>query len=756
MTHPILTRALEAGRGSLTEADGKALLRDHGIRVPTTVTVAGPDDVAQALEGLRGPFVVKVMSPDILHKSDAGGVALNLGDAAAVADAIRAMGSLPAIAAARLDGWLIEEMVPDGVEVVIGGLRDPRFGPMLMVGLGGIFVEVLEDVAFGLCPITGADARRMVASLRGQALLRGARGQAAADTEALYRLMIAVGGEDGLLMRHAGSVAEMDLNPVLLTADGAVAVDARFLLARPGGEAKARGAAARAAESLAESGAEGPAETPGASLTPAERFAPLFQPRSVAVLGASTNQTAIANTFIRRMKDFGYPGEIYPIHPKAAEVEGLKAYPDLGSTPGPVDYAYVAIGAERIPDALAAARGNCRIAQVISSGFSEIDGGAALERELVEKAHRGGVRVLGPNCLGSYSPRGGLTFPADAPRETGPIGVISQSGGLSTDIIKRGQWRGIRFSGLVTMGNSCDLGPADLLEYYFADPQTRAIGLYLEDVKDGRAFFDLLRSDRACKPVVILKGGRSDQGRMAAASHTGALAGDARAWEALCNQTGAVMVPHVNAFLDTLLALQFLDLRPQDPTRRVTLFGNGGGSSVLGSDAFAEVGLDVSPFDDITRQRLEALGFPPGTSVVNPVDTPVRTLQEKDGWVAGEILDIIYEHARPQAVAMHLNLAAFVGRGDVDPVGNLFTVIEELRRKRPGEGHFTLALRSDGSPELEEARRGYRARAAQAGVPVFDEIPEMAHALAAVAHLEAAFARKPPAPARTTPHRAAV
>ncbi len=722
MTHPILDRAVADGRAALTEADGKALLHAFDIKVPATVTVTSADGVAEALKGLSGPFVAKVMSPEILHKSDAGGVALSLADADAVKSAIERMSALPGIAKAKLDGWLIEEMVPAGTEVVIGGLRDPQFGPMLMVGLGGIFVEVLKDVSFGLCPISRADARRMVESLRGYGMLEGARGQEGVDIDALLDLMLKVGGDDGLLMQAASQVSEMDLNPVMLTKKGAIAVDARFILSPE--DTKARPPA------------------PGADLDPLERFAPLFSPRTVAVLGASTTQTAIANSFIRRMKDFGYKGDIYPIHPKADEVEGLKAYPDLSATPKPVDYAYVAIGAGRIPDALAAADGNCRMAQVVSSGFSEIEGGEALEDELVAKAHGAGIRVLGPNCLGTYSPRGGLTFPAGAPKELGQIGVVSQSGGLSTDIIKRGQWRGIRFSGLVTMGNSCDLTPTDLLEFYFADPQTRAIGLYLEDVKDGRAFFDLLRSSKATKPVVILKGGRSSQGRLAAASHTGALAGDERAWDALEAQTGAVIVPHVNAFLDTLLALQSFELRSQDPTHKVTLFGNGGGSSVLGSDAFAHVGLDVSPFDDTTRTNLEALGFPPGTSVVNPVDTPVRTLQEKDGWVAGEILDIIYEHAKPQAIAMHLNLAAFVGRGDVDPVGNLFSVIEDIRKRRPGEGHFALALRSDGSPELEDAKRGYKERAAEVNVPVYDEIPEMAGALANVAHLERAFDRK--------------
>jgi acyl-CoA synthetase (NDP forming) len=486
----------------------------------------------------------------------------------------------------------------------------------------------------------------------------------------------------------------------------------------------------------------GAVSPPNHAADPLETFRPLFAPETVAVLGASTKEVAIANTFIRRLKAFGYSGAIYPIHPTAPEIEGLRAYPDFASTPEIVDYAYVAIGAARIPDTIAAAAGRCRIAQVISSGFGEVEEGRALEADLAEKARRAGVRVLGPNCLGTYSPRGKLTFPSGAPQEVGSIGVISQSGGLSTDIIKRGQWRGLRFSGLVTIGNSIDVTPDELLAYYLADPLTKAIGLYIEDVKDARAFFNLLRSEKATKPVVILKGGRSGQGRLAAASHTGALAGDDKAWDALARQAPVVLVATVDTFIDTLLALQHLTLRPDRPTRAVTLFGNGGGSSVLGADAFAAAGLDVLPYAGAARARLEELGLPPGTSVANPIDTPVRTLQERNGLVAGEILDIVYEHANPDAIVMHLNLAAFVGRGTGDPVDTLLGVVAQTQAKWSGRAHFLLALRTDGSAELDDRRRHYRESARAAGVPVFDEIAPVASVLAGVRHLEMQLARR--------------
>lgn len=714
----IIRIARDLGRASLNEQDGKSLLGAFAIAVPRSATVTDPAQAARAVAGLAPPFAVKVMSPDILHKSEAGGVVLDLADGRAVVDAIEAMSARDAIRDARIDGYLIEEMSPPGIELAIGGVRDPEFGPMVMVGLGGILVEVLHDTAFAICPISRADGFKMLDALQGAKILDGVRGQAGADREAIVDILVKLGGPDGLLMTLGGDIAELDLNPVIAGQSGALAVDARVIL----GEAAEQGAAAAA--------------KPYDDLPATERFAPLFSPKSIAVLGASTTSSTIANTFIRRMVDFGYDGTIYPIHPTAREVEGLRCHPSLKEAPEPIDYAYVAIGAGRIPEVLADAGGRVKFAQIISSGFAEVAGGEELQRDLVASAHKGGCRVLGPNCLGLYSPRGGVTFPHAAPKETGVVGVICQSGGLGTDIIKRGQWRGIGFSGLVTVGNCADLGPADLLEFYLADPRTRVVGLYLEDVKQGRRFFDLLRANRAAKPVVVLRGGRSSQGRAAAASHTGALAGGDHAWEALARQTGCVLVSTVDEFLDALLAFQQLDLHRSKPTRRVVLFGNGGGASVLATDCFAELGLDVAPFDDRTRLRLEAMNLPPGTSVANPIDTPVGTLQQEGGRIANRILDIVYNAGAPDAVVMHLNLAAFVGRGDVDPVDNLIQAAVEIQAKFPGQAHFVMALRVDGSPELDAAMRRYRESALAAGIPVYHELAPAARALAAVSQVE--------------------
>jgi Acyl-CoA synthetase (NDP forming) len=226
----LIQQARASKRAALDEASGKALLAAYDVQVPKSVVVTGPDGVEAAMKAMKVPVVVKVVSPDILHKSDAGGVKVNLQSAAAVQDAIRAMAAAPLIKAAKVEGYLIEEMAPAGQEIVVGGLRDPQFGPLVMVGLGGIFVEVLADVSFRICPITRLDAEEMLTELKGAAILRGARGRKPVAVDAIVDVLLKVGGEHGLLMHHADDIKEADINPLIVSDTGAVAVDARFIL----------------------------------------------------------------------------------------------------------------------------------------------------------------------------------------------------------------------------------------------------------------------------------------------------------------------------------------------------------------------------------------------------------------------------------------------------------------------------------------------------------------------------------------------
>jgi acyl-CoA synthetase (NDP forming) len=477
---------------------------------------------------------------------------------------------------------------------------------------------------------------------------------------------------------------------------------------------------------------------------PEQDLARLFAPKTVAVVGASASSVTLANEFIRQSRALGFSGKIIPVHPTAATIENLECRRNFSEIGEIVDYAYIAIAAERVPDLLTEAQGKIRFAQVISSGFGEVESGKALEARLLRAARASGIRVLGPNCLGIYSPRAGLNFVGRARGEPGAIGIVSQSGGLAVDMILRGQERGLRYSGLVTIGNSVDVGPAELLDFYLSDSLTKVIGLYLEDVRDGRRFFEALRTGRAKKPVVLLIGGQTPQGQLAAASHTGSLATTLDVWAGLARQTGCVITSTLDEFLNALLAFQSLNSGSPTPPKRIVLFGNGGGTSVLAADAFARAGLDVSPMPEEAQDALRALNLPPGTSITNPIDTPAATMRQENGKVAERILEAVFALAMPDTVVMHINLPVFMFTSDRshDVVSNLVDAALRVRDRYPQRVHFVMVLRSDGSLACEARKRDYRDNIAKRGIPVFDEIGEAAAALAAVATVASFRARR--------------
>jgi acyl-CoA synthetase (NDP forming) len=228
----VILDARTQGRAALDELAGKRLLASFGVSVPKSLVIQDATEATAACGKLKLPMVLKVVSPDILHKSDAGGVKVGLRNAGEVEEAVRAMMKRPAIESARIDGFLLEEMAPAGLEIVVGGLRDPQFGPLVMVGLGGIFVEVLADVSFRICPIGRLDAEEMLDELKGAALFRGARGRKPVSREAIVDVLLKVGGEKGLLMTHGDDIAEADINPIIVSEHAAVAVDARFVLTK--------------------------------------------------------------------------------------------------------------------------------------------------------------------------------------------------------------------------------------------------------------------------------------------------------------------------------------------------------------------------------------------------------------------------------------------------------------------------------------------------------------------------------------------
>lgn len=702
----LISQAQLRDSAMFTEAEGKALLSSFGIDTPQGIQL---ELGAEVPASLREPLVVKAVSRTLVHKSDAGGVKVGI-TAAQLPEVTEQMRASLAAAGHELEGLLVEEMIPAGHELIVGAVRAPGLGWTVMLGLGGVLVEVFEDVAFGLAPLNERQILDMLESLKGMKVLRGARGGIQASIPALVELISRLAGPQGLLAALPAEVREIDLNPIIVSAERAVAVDARFVV----GEAEEQAELAAA---------------------PHSDFSALFNARRIAVLGASSKKSTMANRFIANIIEGGFPGTIIPVNPSAGTIEGLPAIASLAELDEPVDYAFVALPGKHVASSLAAGAGKVRFAQVISSGFGEVEEGKALEAELVATVREAGIRLIGPNCLGTHSSAGRYSFVPQAPLAEGATAVISQSGGLSVDILRTGAARGIDFHSVISIGNSADVNAAELLRSHLANDQVRVIGLYLESLGIAREVMDVLAQATVRKPVVLLAGGRTQGGSRAATSHTGALAGNHRLWPAIARQAGITLVDSLPDFASALHALSTLDLARPLGAAQAVLFGNGGGASVLGADALDRQGIATTPLPQPVIDRLEALDVPPGNGFHNPIDVPAGTLAVKKGAIAQDIVTLVLDGAAPSLLITHLNVGIIqrnLGATHGDVTGTIIDSLAAARDAAKAGTHQLLVLKGDGSDATQELITGYAQRARANGIPVFAAFEDAALAARAV------------------------
>jgi acyl-CoA synthetase (NDP forming) len=425
---------------------------------------------------------------------------------------------------------------------------------------------------------------------------------------------------------------------------------------------------------------------------------------------------------------FGYEGGIYPIHSKANEVSGLKAYPSILDVLGPVDHVICAIRAALTPQLVReCVAKRVRVIHLFTSGFSETgkEERIRLEREIVEIAHQGGVRVIGPNCMGIYCPISGISFDADFPRESGSVGFLSQSGGNSMELVQLGSTRGIRFSKVVSFGNACDLNEADFMEYFAHDPQTKIIVGYLEGTKDGRRFITTLQKAAEAKPVIILKGGVTKGGIKAVASHTGALAGSNAVWGSLLSQLGVMQVYDLEELVNLILLFQHF--KPFKG-RRVGLIGGGGGGSVLATDDCEREGLTVPSFPSKVKKRLREIipeEVEPGTSVNNPVDLSGTRL--RDPSIFPKSLKIVANYDGVDFILTHVNVALGLYRGTSEMIDKQIGSLIEIKKNvaKP----IAAVIRHSGEPKAANYAFSVQKKCLESGIPVFPSFGRAARAI---------------------------
>ena len=614
---------------TLSEHASKALLSGFGIPLAREALAITPGEAVAAAESIGFPVVVKLCGDAIAHKTERGLVRLGLGDAAAVK---LAAGEL--LAAARPEdgpvSLLVAEQVAGRRELIAGLVRDPQFGPCVVLGLGGILTEALGDVAFAAAPLSEVEARALIQRLRASHLVtQPFRGEPAGDVDAIAGVLVAL----GRVALERPDVASVDLNPILLRArDGKpVAVDALVEIASE--PVSKHGEAVRAASGVL------------------ERLRPLFHPRGVLVAGVSAHPGKFGFVAYHNLLRFGFQGEVWALNRDGSEVLGRKTIRDVAELPeGAADLVFVCTPQPANAALLraCAARG-VRAAFIASGGYAEAgEAGRRHERELVALAESLGMVVAGPNGQGVISTARSLCAQIVAPYPPpGRISVASQSGNLVSSFLNYAVLTGIGVSKAISAGNSAQLGLADYFDYFAADPETAVVLAYLEGVPDGRRFAAAARALALRKPLVLLKGGALAEGKRAAASHTGSLASDDRIFDGVAAQVGALRAPSVEHAFEWAATFA---TQPLPRGRRTVVFTTAGGWGVLAADACAAAGLALAALPDDLRAAIDAL-VPPRWSRSNPIDLAGGETRD----TIPEVLDLICAHAEVDAV-IHLGL----------------------------------------------------------------------------------------------------
>jgi len=349
----------------------------------------------------------------------------------------------------------------------------------------------------------------------------------------------------------------------------------------------------------------------------------LFHPKSLAVVGASPKVGGFnwgGNNYIEASVSLGFQGKIYPVHPTADTILGFKSYKSVRDIPGELDLVIFSISYNSVlPVMQDCVEKGVKFIHVFTAGFSEtgLPENTAIEKELVRLAGQAGIRIVGPNCMGLYCPKGALAWNREFPRESGPVSFVSQSGQLAGEFVETGLPEGLRYNKVVSYGNACDLQLHDFLNYLIDDEKTKVVGAYIEGLRDGEAFFTAAKKFTRKKPLVVWKGGLTEGGSRATQSHTSAIAGSAQIWEAVCRQTGIIPADTMSETVSTIAALL---KQPLPKGVNVAILGGAGGGSVTMTDAAEREGLQVPHLSETTISKLEEFIPVQGNIINNPLD----------------------------------------------------------------------------------------------------------------------------------------
>jgi len=580
----------------ITEEQAKQILESYGIRVPPYALVKSEEEAVREAKRIGFPLVMKVVSPEILHKTDVGGVKVGIKSEQEVIETFRSMYDR---LAGKYDvkGILLEKMVPQGIELIVGLQYDEQFGPVIMVGLGGIFTEVYRDVSFRMLPISKQDALDMLNELNGKKVLEGFRGSKPINKDMLAEALVSI-GKLGIDM--AAYYDSVDFNPIVVYPDDYAVVDAKMI--------------------LREKPLDNPISTAEPNIKHMEKF---FYPKSVAVVGASATPGKVGYSVLDSIAKHEFKGEVYPINPTRSEIMGLKAYKSLEDIGKPVDLVVVVVDVLQTPAIMEqAAKLGIHNILIISGGGKELGGERAeAERRIKELAEKYDMRVIGPNCIGMFNAenRFDAAFQGHARMirpPLGPVSFLTQSGTIGISFMESAESFGM--SKMISYGNRADVDEADMIWYLAHDPNTKVIGLYVEGFGDGRKFVNTARRviKELGKPIVIWKSGRTQRGAKQAVSHTGSMGGSYAVVKGALKQAGVILVDSYQELVGTLKALAW---QPAAKGNRVALVSNGIGPVISAIDHFERLGLEVAQISESTLKAFKE-HYPPTFVIGNPMD----------------------------------------------------------------------------------------------------------------------------------------
>ncbi|MDD4091341.1 MAG: acetate--CoA ligase family protein [Smithellaceae bacterium] len=585
----IIAKAIRENRTALTEAEAKVVLKHYRIPVVEEKIVNNINELSVFAREMGYPVVLKGLGSRLTHKTERGLVKLNL---KTPEDLQAAAIYIKDAAGDDLEGFLLQPMLEGKREFVAGLFFDAQFGPVIMFGLGGVFTEAIGDVVFRLAPLDEEEANRMVSEVHAKKLLGDFRGEKAPDNEALNRVLTGLSE----MAMNIPEIREIDINPLLVSPDGRItAVDALIVL----GERSLQKVTHTPVEPMA--------------------IASLFYPKSIAFIGASADLSKWGQLMFTNVVAGHYAGKVYLVNPRGGEIAGRKVFKTVTEIPDPVDLAVITIPAGKVlPVIDELQQKGIKNVLLISSGFGETGAeGKALEEELVQKARAAGILILGPNTMGICNPHCSLYCTGTHVRpKPGDTVLVAQSGNLGTQLLAFAEKEGIGIRAFSGSGNESMITIEDYLDGFEIDPMTRTVVMYIESIKNGRRFFESARRVGRKKPVIALKGGRTQAGAHAAASHTGAMASNTRVFDAACRQAGIIQAGQSMELLDLSAAFSSL---PLPYGNRVAILTLGGGWGVVASDLCAENGLIVPRLSKGIIEKINSM-LPPFWSHANPVD----------------------------------------------------------------------------------------------------------------------------------------